>query len=1001
MHRSDKARSHVTSLMGLLDRSLESWEGRNISLGRPQQQDQRSNDNDSLSYIFNTLPSPCPTPTDVSCRSAKIAMRSLLGADSMRGLKTQLYPYQKRSAAEMIRREFEPRRRLDPRFEAKKGPTGQPFYYSSEKGIIYCDPREYDDARGGILAETMGLGKTLICLATILATKGHCPSIPSEHSLYLYPIIRPKVGSLMQMAAATAGREQIPFRNRFQELADAGAHYESCVAILEGSMGSYQIPKPASNRRIQPAVTKWEKINLCPVTLILLPPNLFHQWRKEVSLHLEEDALKVLYMESVEAKMPSTSELISYDVIIMSQRCFEQEFSKENYRSPLQELHFLRVIADEGHAFASSTGWKNKATEALQNLRVERRWVVSGTPAAGLLGVEVNLAANETPQGQPAGSEDIKKFSLACLRKASPLGQEQKDLLKLGSLVTDFLSLSPWVNSRNDDFASWNNYIMPRKSGCRKRCLRPVLESLVVRHQIEDVEADIRLPPLYNQVVYLQPSWHDKLSINLFVLSLTSNIVTSERDNLDYIFHHRNRAQLNTLISNLRQSGFYWTGFSPYDVGNTLRWSIDYLTKSTNPNWSGNTEDRKLLISAVNMGRLAKESASWKAFAVLSEIGIYVENFPENAYDSWSLVNGSKDDPLLAGATQLIEAQRFVDKRLYDPSPSSGLASLGRSLMEEAWQRLDGKARESNINRGADQGESPRKKQRIRRSKCGGAAEHAPGTSTVASSDMDSQLARAKITGTASAKFSYLLDRIIALHQEEKIIIFYEGDQIAFYIAQGLDLLKVQYRIYTSTLSQAQRNEYIATFNHQEWCRVFLMNVHLAAHGLHLAVASRVFFVNPIWQPNVEAQAIKRAHRIGQTRPVYVETLVLKDTLENQMHQRRKQMTTEEHQTAKKSLLDDPNMFEVIQAMKPIRITLAELDDVQNHMARLETPQQLFGRGGVASGAPGNPVSAPVVTNGTDTPQKAKQGRKRKVAFLTTDESPPNLKARGASPELG
>lgn len=54
------------------------------------------------------------------------------------------------------------------------------------------------------------------------------------------------------------------------------------------------------------------------------------------------------------------------------------------------------------------------------------------------------------------------------------------------------------------------------------------------------------------------------------------------------------------------------------------------------------------------------------------------------------------------------------------------------------------------------------------------------------------------------------------------------------------------------------------------------MNVKLAIYGLHLAAASRVFFISPIWQPNIEAQAVKRAHRIGQMRPVYVETLVLK-----------------------------------------------------------------------------------------------------------------------------
>lgn len=117
-----------------------------------------------------------------------------------------------------------------------------------------------------------------------------------------------------------------------------------------------------------------------------------------------------------------------------------------------------------------------------------------------------------------------------------------------------------------------------------------------------------------------------------------------------------------------------------------------------------------------------------------------------------------------------------------------------------------------------------------------------------------------------------------------------------------------------------------STFNRTETCRVFLVNAKLAAHGLHLAAASRVFFINPIWQPNVESQAIKRVHRIGQTRSVYVGTLILKETLEDQMLRRRKRMTTTEHQTAKKSFLDDPLMLQITQdARIPIRMLIQTL----------------------------------------------------------------------------
>lgn len=910
-------------------------------------------------------------------------MRMLLQASTIRGLKTKLHQYQKRSAAEMIRRESEPLRRPHPSFEAIQGPTGQRFYYNSENQGIYRDPQEYEDARGGILAETMGFGKTLICLATILATKGHLPRIPPEHSLYLHPI-RAKVGTLMQMTAATIGREQIPFRSYFQELADAGECHDRCIAMLEENIGSYLIRSPPNeSRRGQPAVTRWEQVHLCSATLILVPPDLFPHWKNEIALHVEKDALKVLYLDLTGKKVPSKEYLLSLDVILLCKKRFEQEVDNKNekYLSPLKELHFLRIIADEGHAFSSSTGWKSKATKALQNLCVERRWVVSGTPAAGLLGVEVDLAAHETNSKEPEHEAHSNDATLSVLRNASPLGQEQRDLIRLGSLVTDFLGVQPWANARNQDFASWHSHMMPDKSGRRKRFLRQVLESLVIRHRVEDIEEDIVLPPLYNRVVYLIPSFFDKLSINLFILSLTANAVTSERVGRDYMFHRLNRGQLQTLVSNLRQSGFYWTGFSPSDVGEMLQFCKQYLS---DPSLSRNKEDCKLLASALNMGRHAKESASWAAFADLKEIGLFVKNFPKDACETWSLVTGSEKDTaantgyLLVGATQLLQAQGFVDSRLCDPDPTDGLAKLGKSLMEDAWQNAGKTQGIDNFN----QSKSPQKKQRLHKSRVFGDSRNASVNYApqVKPFDADSPLNSAELCGTTSAKFSYILDRVIALHQEEKIIIFYEGDQIAYYIAQGLDVLKIGYRIYTRTLSFSVRNKYIEDFNHKESCRIFLMNVQLAAHGLHLAVASRVFFINPIWQPNVEAQAIKRAHRIGQTRPVYVETLVLKETLEDLMLRRRKQMTTTEHQTAKKSLLDDPLMLQMIQAARPIHISKEGLRDVRNHMAPLETPQQLFGRGN--SKIPPDHITFPVDTTG-----KPKRIRKRKAAWVESPQA--------------
>jgi hypothetical protein len=180
------------------------------------------------------------------------------------------------------------------------------------------------------------------------------------------------------------------------------------------------------------------------------------------------------------------------------------------------------------------------------------------------------------------------------------------------------------------------------------------------------------------------------------------------------------------------------------------------------------------------------------------------------------------------------------------------------------------------------------------------------------------------------------------LQQNEKTIIFYDSNNIAFWIAEALELLSVKFLIYANTLSVNRRAAYLATFNQSEVFRVLLMDLKQASHGLHVASASRVFIVSPIWQPSIESQAIKRAHRIGQTKPVYVETLVLKGTLEEKILQRRRQMSNAELVKAEKSLLDDGTMNGIIRAEGFLKIVDGEEEQLIG--GKLESPVPLFER---------------------------------------------------------
>lgn len=94
------------------------------------------------------------------------------------------------------------------------------------------------------------------------------------------------------------------------------------------------------------------------------------------------------------------------------------------------------------------------------------------------------------------------------------------------------------------------------------------------------------------------------------------------------------------------------------------------------------------------------------------------------------------------------------------------------------------------------------------------------------------------LTGTASAKLSYLLSRLNELHLTEKSLVFCDFENIAFYTAQALDLLFIPYFIYVGSLSAKLKNTCIQSFNTSCYLRVMLMGIKQAAHGLHVASAS-------------------------------------------------------------------------------------------------------------------------------------------------------------------
>ncbi|KAI8093001.1 P-loop containing nucleoside triphosphate hydrolase protein [Halteromyces radiatus] len=102
------------------------------------------------------------------------------------------------------------------------------------------------------------------------------------------------------------------------------------------------------------------------------------------------------------------------------------------------------------------------------------------------------------------------------------------------------------------------------------------------------------------------------------------------------------------------------------------------------------------------------------------------------------------------------------------------------------------------------------------------------------------------------------------------------------------------------------------TFNTSDNANVMIMAVQKAAYGIDLSSASRVYFVSPVWQAAMEQQAIKRAHRIGQTKPVYVETLVIRNSIEDALLKRRNVIAAAHQDQSKTDFYSDKRLQNIL-----------------------------------------------------------------------------------------
>ncbi|KAG0658862.1 hypothetical protein C6P45_002058 [Maudiozyma exigua] len=133
-------------------------------------------------------------------------------------------------------------------------------------------------------------------------------------------------------------------------------------------------------------------------------------------------------------------------------------------------------------------------------------------------------------------------------------------------------------------------------------------------------------------------------------------------------------------------------------------------------------------------------------------------------------------------------------------------------------------------------------------------------------------------------KLKEILNDVIE-SKREKILIFSLFTQVLDILEPVLSTLGYKFLRLDGSTQVNERQSLIDTFYEDKTIPVFLLSTKAGGFGINLVCANHVVIFDQSFNPHDDRQAADRSHRVGQTKEVYVSTLISKDSIEEQIHQ--------------------------------------------------------------------------------------------------------------------
>ncbi|KAL4795965.1 DNA repair protein rad5 [Aspergillus venezuelensis] len=606
-------------------------------------------------------------------------------------------------------------------------------------------------------------------------------------------------------------------------------------------------------------------------TLVVAPTTLLAQWENEALKASNKGSMKVLMYYGTEKSVnlrelcaagnPSAPNVIvtSYGVVLAEHKT-QQALAPGAFSTPgnLFSVDFFRVILDEAH-ITKNRG--SKTARACHEIRATHRWVLTGTPIVNRL-------------------EDL--FSLV-----------------------RFLKVEPWNN-----FCFWKTFITaPFESKDFVRALsvvQTVLEPLVLRRTktMKTPEGE-PLVPLPKRNVQIEEV----------------DLIESEREIYNHIFTRakqtfNNNVEAGTLLKS------YSTIFAQLL---RLRQTCCHPIL---------TRNKAIVADEEDAAAVADHANDLKDDMDLQEL---IDRFTATTQ------NAKPEEPSDPAATFTAHALRQIQTETSGECPICSEEPMIEPAVTSCWHSACKKCLEDYIQHQSDKGVQPRCfscRADLSRNDIFEVIKHSSPNSTpteqqqppstptpvddlYSSSQTPPRISLRRInplspSAHTSAKIHALLRHLTRLAPGTKSVVFSQFTSFLDLIGPQLTRAGISFVRLDGTMPQKARAAVLAQFTKTETFTaeeldqaestpsvptptptpstpkpkhdpssptptVLLISLRAGGVGLNLTAANNVFMMDPWWSFAIEAQAIDRVHRMGQTRDVNVTRFIVKDSIEGRM----------------------------------------------------------------------------------------------------------------------